>query len=93
MSVVMVYRSALAEMRTAWVRLKKRSFSSIMKVWRGREVDETLAIHSRGKAVDVVESRYSYKGLCKRCGRVCRYFQLLYLRRSAGDPSGAAYRV
>lgn len=34
--------------------------------------------------MNVFENRYSYKRLCKRCGHICRYFQLLYLWRSAG---------
>ncbi len=31
-------------------------------------------MHLCRKAVDAVESRYGYKGLCKRCRCVCRYF-------------------
>ncbi len=71
--------------------LKKGRFFSIMKLWLEKEFDDIMAIHSCRKAVDAVESRYDYKGLCKRCGRVCRHFQLLYLRWAVGNPARAAY--
>jgi hypothetical protein len=53
----------------------------------GREFDEMLAILLGRKAVEAIENRYDYKGLSKRCRRVCRHFQLLYLRWEAGDPA------
>lgn len=59
----------------------------------GREFDEMLAILLGRKAVEAIENRYDYKGLSKRCRRVCRHFQLLYLRWEAGDPAGAAHRA
>lgn len=77
--------------RTGLVTLEKSSFLSIMKLWQGRGCDNLTAMHLCRKVVDAVESRYSYKGLCKGCGCVCRHFQLLYLRRAAGNPAGAAY--